>query len=80
MSRPLKKQPSTPVSVRMNADLLKGVKDAAKIMGNEDAEVIRLAVEIGLNILHRISYDVVGLISDKIAPRIAIAKNPSDKP
>lgn len=64
MARPPKTTKQTPSSIRIPKDLMIDVKRVAEIMNKSDAEVIRIATEIGLEHLRRIDYSIAKAVVD----------------
>jgi hypothetical protein len=62
-----------PIPIRIPKPLLERIKAAGEALGYSDAEVIRLAVSVGLERLRRINYDLSGAICD------AAEKSPTPK-
>ena len=67
--KPRRKLPRAekPLALRVPPALMARVKIAAEALGYSDAEVIRLAVSVGLERLRRINYDLGGAINDAAA-------------
>jgi predicted DNA-binding protein len=55
--------------IRMSPELLEKVTEASKRTGLAQADILRLALAIGLEDLKKIDYNIAGSISDAANPR-----------
>jgi hypothetical protein len=58
----------TPASLRMDERLLAKVEVAMQATGLSQAEILRIALAVGLEDMRRIDYDIAGAIVDKAKP------------
>ncbi|MFT4177508.1 MAG: hypothetical protein QM627_12760 [Luteolibacter sp.] len=72
--RPTKTNKPTPSSVRIPSELLLEIKKVAEVMSKSDAEVIRLATEIGLEHLRRIDYEIAKAVVDAAEKKVVQSK------
>jgi len=67
MGRKPSDDPGIPVSLRINDELQKQLDHAARLLQMSTAEVMRLAMRIGLEHFKRIDYDLAKQIVDTVA-------------
>ena len=71
-------KPSPPIPIRLSPALLEKIQLAADLMGRTQQEVMRLAMEVGLEDLKRCNYDLAAAIVD--AARADKPKPPISEP